>query len=266
MCVPMRKRFDLCGHYSEEQINRCPTPTDSCLMRPMIKTCDNELCPSCTLLPNPTLSLRKPPSPFYFCSDDWPSFQHLIDEFSIESNDLDAFTAGVDFTNIWVNRDFRNHIIYPYFGLRNKFWRTWYTEHVMEHRLRITMLQIRNYIDAVKMHAAARQYENDERERIERQNRRARRRKLERQRQSEREINRVLRPVDISSLPADNRDCSICKVPYGETDGNIPAENPVEVPCNAVIKHVFGNSCILHWLRDNSTCPLDRTHITMPAV
>lgn len=165
--------------------------------------------------------------------------------FASGSSDLDALTADFDFANsrlhftIWID------LRMGYLRMRDEFWKSLGSGHPMEHNLRIRMLQLRNFQEAMLMTVRARA--------------------IEKRNLKSRAVTAVLRPVDISSLSIDGRECSICKVPYGEADEDIPAENPVEVPCEGPIKHVFGHRCIQQWLDDrNRTCPIDRTPILLP--
>ncbi|KAI9770254.1 MAG: hypothetical protein M1840_003412 [Geoglossum simile] len=64
-----------------------------------------------------------------------------------------------------------------------------------------------------------------------------------------------LQDVPIYSLSEEDRTCSICMDPFGETEPiNGTSENPVRLPCG----HVFGYICIKTWLREHCTCPTCR--------
>lgn len=65
---------------------------------------------------------------------------------------------------------------------------------------------------------------------------------------------KLLPEVVVSSLPAEDQSCSICREPYGT--GEIP-ETILILPC----KHIFGSACIQHWLSvsNKDTCPCCRT-------
>lgn len=60
--------------------------------------------------------------------------------------------------------------------------------------------------------------------------------------------------MNVSSLPADQRTCSICQETLGGREGG----DPVKTACN----HVFDRNCIQHWLdADHNTCPICREEI-----
>ncbi|OBT73897.1 hypothetical protein VF21_08264 [Pseudogymnoascus sp. 05NY08] len=64
-----------------------------------------------------------------------------------------------------------------------------------------------------------------------------------------------LEPVELSSLTGDDRNCIICYNEFGikNPDGNI--ESAVRLP---KCKHVFGDHCLKHWLKDSDSCPYCR--------
>ena len=63
--------------------------------------------------------------------------------------------------------------------------------------------------------------------------------------------------VPIESLPPDERECSICTLPYrsplGILQGLIggPSESPLQLPCG----HIYGKACLTRWLANHTTCP-----------
>ncbi|KFY37107.1 hypothetical protein V494_04893, partial [Pseudogymnoascus sp. VKM F-4513 (FW-928)] len=64
-----------------------------------------------------------------------------------------------------------------------------------------------------------------------------------------------LEKVELSSLAGDDRNCIICYNEFGikNPDGNI--ECAVRLP---KCKHVFGDHCLKHWLKDSDSCPYCR--------
>ncbi|OAF55857.2 hypothetical protein VC83_08039 [Pseudogymnoascus destructans] len=64
-----------------------------------------------------------------------------------------------------------------------------------------------------------------------------------------------LEPVELSSLTGDDRNCIICYNEFGikNPDGNI--ECAVRLP---KCKHIFGDHCLKHWLKDSDSCPYCR--------
>ncbi|OBT45370.1 hypothetical protein VE00_04057 [Pseudogymnoascus sp. WSF 3629] len=64
-----------------------------------------------------------------------------------------------------------------------------------------------------------------------------------------------LEPVELSSLSGDDRNCIICYNEFGikNPDGNI--ESAVRLP---KCKHIFGDHCLKHWLKDSDSCPYCR--------
>lgn len=64
-----------------------------------------------------------------------------------------------------------------------------------------------------------------------------------------------LEQVDLSSLSGDDRNCIICYNEFGimNPDGHI--ECAVRLP---KCKHVFGDHCLKHWLKDSDSCPYCR--------
>ncbi|OBT63001.1 hypothetical protein VE03_07620 [Pseudogymnoascus sp. 23342-1-I1] len=64
-----------------------------------------------------------------------------------------------------------------------------------------------------------------------------------------------LEKVELSSLSGDDRSCIICYNEFGikNPDGNI--ECAVRLP---KCKHVFGDHCLKHWLKDSDSCPYCR--------
>lgn len=70
----------------------------------------------------------------------------------------------------------------------------------------------------------------------------------------------LLRVVLVAGLPENSADCAICGGPLSDCAFDPAAwdksEFPVYLPCDH--RHIFGASCILRWLNDNSTCPVCR--------
>ncbi|OBT78259.1 hypothetical protein VF21_02973 [Pseudogymnoascus sp. 05NY08] len=70
----------------------------------------------------------------------------------------------------------------------------------------------------------------------------------------------LLRVVLVAELPENSADCAICGGPLSDCAFNPGAwdnsEFPVYLPCDH--RHIFGASCILRWMNDNSTCPVCR--------
>ncbi|KFX93127.1 hypothetical protein V490_04993, partial [Pseudogymnoascus sp. VKM F-3557] len=64
-----------------------------------------------------------------------------------------------------------------------------------------------------------------------------------------------LQQVDLSTLTGDDRNCIICYNEFGikNPDGNI--ESAVRLP---KCKHIFGDHCLKHWLKDSDSCPYCR--------
>ncbi|KFY51976.1 hypothetical protein V496_08716, partial [Pseudogymnoascus sp. VKM F-4515 (FW-2607)] len=64
-----------------------------------------------------------------------------------------------------------------------------------------------------------------------------------------------LERVELSSLSGDDRNCIICYNEFGikNPDGNI--ECAVRLP---KCKHIFGDHCLKHWLKDSDSCPYCR--------
>lgn len=75
-------------------------------------------------------------------------------------------------------------------------------------------------------------------------------------------IEPYLIPIPYPTAPEDGT-CIICHQEYEHFDlmPNVDIDSPVRLsPCN----HVFGMRCVRRWLRQNPTCPLCRTRITVP--
>lgn len=71
-----------------------------------------------------------------------------------------------------------------------------------------------------------------------------------------------LEEVDLRSLSEEDRDCGICREPYGT--GEHP-ESILRLPC----KHYFGSHCIYEWLKPaenehKNTCPICRAVVFEP--
>ncbi|OBT60468.1 hypothetical protein VE03_10170 [Pseudogymnoascus sp. 23342-1-I1] len=70
----------------------------------------------------------------------------------------------------------------------------------------------------------------------------------------------LLHIVPIAKLPKNSGDCAICRGPLSDCafdpDAWETSEFPVYLPCDH--RHVFGVSCVLRWLKNNSTCPICR--------
>lgn len=70
----------------------------------------------------------------------------------------------------------------------------------------------------------------------------------------------LLHLTNVADLLENSDNCVICGGPLSDCAFNPEAWNesefPVHLPCDN--RHVFGASCILVWLRDNSTCPVCR--------
>jgi hypothetical protein len=71
--------------------------------------------------------------------------------------------------------------------------------------------------------------------------------------------------VDINSLPEDDRECTICLVPYyAQQDEGVPAESPARLTCAG--KHVFGQMCLKNSFANElrqGKCPVCRTAINL---
>ncbi|KAK5132894.1 hypothetical protein LTR08_008414 [Meristemomyces frigidus] len=76
-------------------------------------------------------------------------------------------------------------------------------------------------------------------------------------------FNTLITPVVMATLGPEDRDCSVCLVPY-----TAPNDVPVAMPCG----HVFGKECIATWYATSSNCPQcrvqaysveQRRHITL---
>ena len=63
--------------------------------------------------------------------------------------------------------------------------------------------------------------------------------------------------VPIESLPTEERECSICTLPYQSPLGILqsltrgPSESPLQLSCG----HIYGKACLTRWLTDHTTCP-----------
>ncbi|KZM21024.1 uncharacterized protein EKO05_0011132 [Ascochyta rabiei] len=68
----------------------------------------------------------------------------------------------------------------------------------------------------------------------------------------------VLRPVSENALDPQERSCCICYQPFRST---LLTHGGPEVPVRLLCGHVFGESCILSWTLDNSSCPLCRRDV-----
>lgn len=70
----------------------------------------------------------------------------------------------------------------------------------------------------------------------------------------------LLRIVLVAELPENSGNCAICGGPLSDCalNPNVwdKTEFPVYLPCDT--RHIFGGSCILKWLWNNSTCPVCR--------
>ena len=73
----------------------------------------------------------------------------------------------------------------------------------------------------------------------------------------QKQIDRLLSPVSLSTIAAGDRDCHICKETFGEvtTDGDDP-EFPCRISCPSG-QHIFGSRCIRKWISEGKDkCPL----------
>ncbi|OBT54997.1 hypothetical protein VE04_05335 [Pseudogymnoascus sp. 24MN13] len=72
--------------------------------------------------------------------------------------------------------------------------------------------------------------------------------------------NPLVHVVSVAELPENSAECAICGGPLSDCafdpDAWDKSEFPVHLPCDH--RHIFGVSCILRWLNDNSTCPVCR--------
>jgi len=243
MCVPVSKSFPLCGHRFEAQVIPCFNPTDSCLLEPTTYDTPDELCNSCTLLPdpNPNGPYTMPREPHVILQSPWTRAEEFL---PIESIDLNA-PVEIDPVTCCIFMDQWLYIRSIYLSMRKIFWESLRTDHVLSRDKIMSMLWIRLYQDHILIYSLVH--------------------KMLRTEDRRRECMRALRKVDISSLSMNNRECGICRVPYGEADDNVPDEYPVELSCKGPIKHVFGNRCIEEWFREGHlTCPIDRSKIYSP--
>ncbi|KAI9845804.1 MAG: hypothetical protein M1837_004484 [Sclerophora amabilis] len=72
-----------------------------------------------------------------------------------------------------------------------------------------------------------------------------------------------LKQVDLTSLEADDRSCSICMEPFGVPEPiKRKIEHPIRLPCN----HVFGQNCIKTWLEAHCTCPVCREDVDSESI
>jgi hypothetical protein len=83
-------------------------------------------------------------------------------------------------------------------------------------------------------------------------------------------VRHIMTPVKLDDLPNDDPsdlECPICKVPFGEADGegedhdgHVQPEHPVRLPC----LHVFGSACIEQWACKDARflCPYCRANHT----
>ena len=73
------------------------------------------------------------------------------------------------------------------------------------------------------------------------------------------ELRRTLTPVELGSIDPYNRECPICFEPYDPvpTGGAAPlvSHDPVQLSCGTT-GHIFGRTCITHWLNEQESCPL----------
>lgn len=67
----------------------------------------------------------------------------------------------------------------------------------------------------------------------------------------------------ITTLKTENRECTICGIPYSELDENTESERPAQINFNDC-HHVFGNVCLRKLIYGNdpwcNRCPLCRAH------
>lgn len=83
-----------------------------------------------------------------------------------------------------------------------------------------------------------------------------------------------LKAADISTVPENNRECMICREPYGET--HLPQDeitpplqfrNEPEAPVRLACNHYIGLACLCDWVgtknnfKFNNTCPYCRTEL-----
>lgn len=55
----------------------------------------------------------------------------------------------------------------------------------------------------------------------------------------------VLKPVDLDDIEPENRECDICREPFGPSSDNPTSpEVPVSLPCG----HIFGKDCLENWI------------------
>lgn len=64
---------------------------------------------------------------------------------------------------------------------------------------------------------------------------------------------RLLKPVDVTTLAEDKRECPICFETFGRSHNG--------TPCKTSCKHNFCYSCIKNWLENNSSCPMCRREL-----
>ena len=63
--------------------------------------------------------------------------------------------------------------------------------------------------------------------------------------------------VPIERLPTDERECSICTLPFKSPLGILqglssgPSESPLQLSCG----HIYGKACLTRWLANHTTCP-----------
>ena len=68
------------------------------------------------------------------------------------------------------------------------------------------------------------------------------------------EILEVLMIVDCASIDSDDQQCVICLNPYEEhVQNSFDGTNGVRYAARLKCGHMFGQECIIEWLRENET-------------
>jgi hypothetical protein len=267
MCLNFNVEFETCGHSTEPVTFKCTFPSNECQHNVTVQAVGYRhfcplFCPTCLLLPDPRTSSgyrslnphpeTKENTVFFRIANLEANqiFQRATklsdsifpDPLTFVKSSFPAGTvcAGDEVHNIpYLGMDVTKKIEKALATLYASFWWSLEIENIRpSFELRLLHIQLQTYSHFRHFSLFARKYYRDEFP----------------LREGMIHLRSILTSVPLDSLVGEERKCVICAAKLGvpDADGNI--EGPVKTCCRHG-QHLFGESCLRHWLETKETCP-----------
>ena len=264
MCRSWHVQYQWCGHFSQTEYLFCDRPNHcSDELRNTSRDIELNFCDSCFMLPDPRAQPNskmpvdfernlEPPCPGSTDHQPMPVEQILAMIPADWNPDLLEFVGP--------QIELRPHCIYHAIvrlalKLEELFWKS-LNDTVLRvaapprFELRLLILKVRTWLH----------WNNAEQERLyQTLYRRAQERWTKEESLRGRRLGSLLTIKSLDEVPDGDQTCNICRELYAKPhqQRNLAEHSPVILHCG----HLFGQNCILAWLRDHNSCPDCRTRV-----